>query len=185
MRASCSPVLARFAHESASDARAFSSFGQPHPRRPAEEAQQYVKNGSRAIRGRVFPEYVCIEDVDKIISSVQRAPEEAAGPGGGGGGWGGRKAFNSFTQQIYSYRQAHGFRCERKRTRLVLQHQIRLVLHDPPSLGRSHPDTELSALLGLRKDGISTKKQLLFISRGVQIKKNPHHNQIFCCCFRK
>lgn len=41
--------------------------------------QQYVKNGSRAIRGRVFPEYVCIEDVDKIISSVQRAPEEAAG----------------------------------------------------------------------------------------------------------
>lgn len=43
--------------------------------------QQYVKNGSRAIRGRVFPEYVCIEDVDKIISSVQRAPEEAAGRG--------------------------------------------------------------------------------------------------------
>lgn len=37
----------------------------------AEEVQQYVKNGSRAIRGRVFPEYVCIEDVDKIISSVQ------------------------------------------------------------------------------------------------------------------
>lgn len=48
---------------------------------PAEEVQQYVKNGSRAIRGRVFPEYVCIEDVDKIISSVQRAPEEAAGRG--------------------------------------------------------------------------------------------------------
>lgn len=47
----------------------------------AEEVQQYVKNGSRAIRGRVFPEYVCIEDVDKIISSVQRAPEEAAGRG--------------------------------------------------------------------------------------------------------
>lgn len=43
--------------------------------------QQYVKNGSRAIRGRVFPEYVCIEDVDKIISSVQRAPEEAASRG--------------------------------------------------------------------------------------------------------
>lgn len=40
-----------------------------------------MKNGSRAIRGRVFPEYVCIEDVDKIISSVQRAPEEAAGRG--------------------------------------------------------------------------------------------------------
>lgn len=48
---------------------------------PSEEVQQYVKNGSRAIRGRVFPEYVCIEDVDKIISSVQRAPEEAAGWG--------------------------------------------------------------------------------------------------------
>lgn len=47
----------------------------------SEEVQQYVKNGSRAIRGRVFPEYVCIEDVDKIISSVQRAPEEAAGWG--------------------------------------------------------------------------------------------------------
>lgn len=47
----------------------------------AEEVQQYVKNGSRAIRGRVFPEYVCIEDVDKIISSVQRAPEETAGRG--------------------------------------------------------------------------------------------------------
>ena len=29
----------------------------------------------------MFPEYVCIEDVDKIISSVQRAPEEAAGRG--------------------------------------------------------------------------------------------------------
>lgn len=52
---------------------------QSHPRGPAEEVQQYVKNGSRAIRGRVFPEYVCIEDVDKIISSVQRAPAEAAG----------------------------------------------------------------------------------------------------------
>lgn len=58
---------------------------------PPEEVQQYVKNGSRAIRGRVFPEYVCIEDVDKIISSVQRAPEEAAAGGGGD-----RKAFNSF-----------------------------------------------------------------------------------------
>lgn len=46
-----------------------------------EEVKQYVKNGSWAIRGRVFPEYVCIEDVDKIISSVQRAPEEAAGRG--------------------------------------------------------------------------------------------------------
>lgn len=40
--------------------------------------QQYANNGSRAIRGRVFPEYVCIEDVDKIISSVQRAPAETA-----------------------------------------------------------------------------------------------------------
>lgn len=50
----------------------------------AEEVQQYVKNGSRAIRGRVFPEYVCIEDVDKIISSVQWAPEEAAGRGESG-----------------------------------------------------------------------------------------------------
>lgn len=29
----------------------------------------------------MFPEYVCIEDVDKIISSVQRPPEEAAGRG--------------------------------------------------------------------------------------------------------
>lgn len=52
-----------------------------------EEVQQYVKNGSRAIRSRVFPEYVCIEDVDKIISSVQRAPEEAAGRGEPGKDW--------------------------------------------------------------------------------------------------
>lgn len=40
--------------------------------------QQYANNGSRAISGRVFPEYVCIEDVDKIISIVQQAPAETA-----------------------------------------------------------------------------------------------------------
>lgn len=44
-----------------------------------------------AIRSRVFPEYVCIEDVDKIISSVHESCS--------------RKTSHSFWKHIYSYRE--------------------------------------------------------------------------------
>lgn len=51
------------------------------PAGPARGSATIRAERTRAIRGRVFPQCVCIEDVDKIISSAQRAPEEAAGRG--------------------------------------------------------------------------------------------------------
>lgn len=58
---------------------------------PNERKRTIRKKRIPAIRSRVFPEYVCIEDVDKIISSVHESCS--------------RKTSHSFWKHIYSYRE--------------------------------------------------------------------------------